>query len=105
MRKNYIKCFLFVITCLFAFNTQSQNIKQLLKQGIEANNRKDYPSSAQIYHQLILLDSSKIEYQLLFADASRLNFDNATALHWYQKIYKKDNGKTYTEVPFHMATL
>jgi hypothetical protein len=94
-----------VITWLFAGNLQSQSIKQLLKQGLEANSRKDYPSAAQIYNQVILQDSSKIEYQLLFADASRLNYDNSAALHWYLKIYKKDNGKTYTEVPFHIATL
>ena len=91
--------------CLFLnFESKSQ-IKQLLKQGLEANENKDYSSAAQIYNQIILIDSSKIEYQLLFADASRLNYDNETALHWYQKIYKKDNGKTYKEVPFYMATL
>ncbi|MCD6016985.1 MAG: hypothetical protein K0S53_106 [Bacteroidetes bacterium] len=105
MRSKSIKFFLFVITWLFAGNLQSQSIKQLLKQGLEANSRKDYPSAAQIYNQVILQDSSKIEYQLLFADASRLNYDNSAALHWYLKIYKKDNGKTYTEVPFHIATL
>jgi len=91
--------------CLFLnFESKSQ-IKQLLKQGLEANENKDYSSAAQIYNQIILIDSSKTEYQLLFADASRLNYDNETALHWYQKIYKKDNGKTYKEVPFYMATL
>jgi alkyl sulfatase BDS1-like metallo-beta-lactamase superfamily hydrolase len=79
--------------CLFLnFESKSQ-IKQLLKQGLEANENKDYSSAAQIYNQIILIDSSKIEYQLLFADASRLNYDNETAFHWYQKIYKKDNGK------------
>ena len=81
----------------------SQNIKRLLKQGAEANEQKDYSSAAQIFNQVILIDSSKIEYQLLFADASRLNYDNDMALHWYEKIYKKDNGKVYTEVPFHIA--
>jgi tetratricopeptide (TPR) repeat protein len=91
--------------CLFLnFESKSQ-IKQLLKQGLEANENKDYSSAAQIYNQIILIDSSKIECQLLFADASRLNYDNETALHWYQKIYKKDNGKTYKEVPFYIATL
>lgn len=91
--------------CLFLnFESKSQ-IKQLLKQGLEANENKDYSPAAQIYNQIILIDSSKIEYQLLFADASRLNYDNETAFHWYQKIYKKDNGKTYKEVPFYMATL
>ncbi|MES2512699.1 MAG: hypothetical protein V4580_01090 [Bacteroidota bacterium] len=81
----------------------SQSIKQFLKQGAEAMSRKDYSSAAQIYNQIILIDSSKIEYQLLFAEASRLNYDNDVSLHWYQKIYKKDNGKTYKEVPFYIA--
>ena len=89
----------------FSVVAYGQSIKQLLKQGIEANAKKDYSSAAQIYTQLILLDSSKVEYQLLVADASRLNYDNTTALHWYQKIYKHDNGRTYKEVPFHIATL
>ncbi|MES2761023.1 MAG: hypothetical protein V4677_02410 [Bacteroidota bacterium] len=81
----------------------SQSIKQLLKQGSEATSKKDYSSAAQYYNQVILIDSSNIEYQLLFADASRLNYDGDVALHWYQKIYKKDNGKTYKEVPFYIA--
>ena len=91
----------------FFFGTTlfSQSTKQFLKLGAEAIENKDYSSAAQYYNQVILMDSSKIEYQLLFADASRLNFDNSVALHWYQKIYKKDNGKTYKEVPFYIATL
>lgn len=105
MQKNRTKKVLIALVCLIITNLHSQNIKHLLKQGLDANNRKDYPSGAQIYNQIILQDSSNIDYQLLFADASRLNYDNSTALHWYQKIYKKDNGKTLTEVPFHIATL
>ncbi len=85
-------------------NTKAQSIKQLLKQGSDAISIKDYSSATQIYNQIILIDSSNVTYQLLFADASRLNYDNATALHWYEKIFKQDNGKTYTEVPFYIAT-
>lgn len=85
-------------------NTQAQSIKQLLKQGSDAMSIKDYSSATQIYNQVILIDSSNVTYQLLFADASRLNYDNATALHWYEKIFKQDNGKTYTEVSFYIAT-
>lgn len=100
------KIFLIIFICCSFFSLQvNAQIKQLLKQGIEANGNKDYSSSAQIYNQVIIIDSSKIEYQLLFADASRLNYDNEAALHWYQKIYKKDNGKVYKEVPFYIATL
>lgn len=96
--------YLFVL-CFLIVALPAQSIKQLLKQGTEAMSKKDYSSAAQIYNQVILIDSSDINHQLLFAEASRLNYDNATALHWYQKIYKKDNGKTYTEIPFHIATL
>jgi hypothetical protein len=95
---------LLVITCLLmSSGLFSQSIKSFLKQGSEAMSKKDYSSAAQIYNQVILIDSSNIEYQLLFADASRLNYDGDVALHWYQKIFKKDNGKTYKEVPFYIA--
>lgn len=99
---------IYLIICVLVLGTgyvSAQSIKQLLKQGIEANAKKDYSSAAQIYTQLILLDSSRIDYQILVADASRLNYDNEYALHWYQKIYKRDNGRTYKEVPFYIATL
>lgn len=99
---NYLKCFIFILLLGWK-NTNSQNIKRLLKQGSDATLQKDFSSAAQIYNQIILIDSSKIEYQLLFADASRLNHDGEAALHWYKKIYKKDNGKLYKEVPFYMA--
>jgi hypothetical protein len=96
--------YLFILCFGMLVNTQAQSIKQLLKQGSDAMGIKDYSSATQIYNQVILIDSSNVTYQLLFADASRLNYDNATALHWYEKIFKQDNGKTYTEVPFYIAT-
>ena len=96
--------YLFILCFGIHLSSQAQSIKQLLKQGSDAMSIKDYSSATQIYNQIILIDSSNVTYQLLFADASRLNYDNATALHWYEKIFKQDNGKTYTEVPFYIAT-
>ena len=103
MSKKYKYTFFLFLFLSLTQVINAQSIKQLLKQGVEAYSRKDYSSVAQIYNQIILLDSSNIEYQLLFADASRLNYDNDVSLHWYQKIYKKDNGKIYKEVPFYIA--
>ena len=103
MSKKYKYTFFLFLFLSLTQVINAQSIKQLLKQGAEAYSRKDYSSVAQIYNQIILLDSSNIEYQLLFADASRLNYDNDVSLHWYQKIYKKDNGKIYKEVPFYIA--
>lgn len=95
----------FILAFAVAKGSYSQTTKQFLKLGAEAMSKKDYPSAAQYYNQVMLIDSSDIEHQLLFADASRLNYDNNTALRFYEKIYKKDNGKTYTEIPFYIATL
>lgn len=103
--KKLFSCLMVLMFLVCANTINAQSIKQLLKQGIEANEKKDYSAAAQIYTQLILLDSSKVEYQILVADASRLNYDNDYALHWYRKIYKRDNGRTYKEVPFHIGTL
>ncbi|MDF2449165.1 MAG: hypothetical protein K0R26_1669 [Bacteroidota bacterium] len=90
---------------LLACSLTSQTVKQYLKLGAEAMEKKDFSSAAQYYNQVMIIDSTKVEYQLLFADASRLNYDNSSALRWYEKIYKKDNGKTYPEIPFYIATL
>lgn len=103
MSKKYMHTLFVFICLLFSQIVNGQSIKSFLKQGSEAMSKKDYSSAAQIYNQIILIDSSNIEYQLLFADASRLNYDGDVALHWYQKIFKKDNGKTYKEVPFYIA--
>lgn len=101
MRNKYLHI---IILFLLAYNSSNaQSVKQLLKLGAEANVKKDYSAAAQYYHKVMLIDSSKVEHQLLYADASRLNFDNSAALRWYEKIYKKDNGKTYTEVPFYIG--
>lgn len=101
MRNKYL--YIIILFLLVYNNSNGQSVKQLLKSGADANAKKDYSSAAQYYHRVMLIDSSKIEHQLLYADASRLNFDNSTALRWYEKIYKKDNGKTYTEVPFYIG--
>jgi hypothetical protein len=95
----------FILVFALAKIPFAQTTKQFLKLGAEAMAKKDYSSAAQYYNQVMLIDSSDIEHQLLFADASRLNYDNSNALRWYEKIYKKDNGKTYTEIPFYIATL
>src|SRR6185437_5731465 len=61
--------------------TFAQSLKKLLKKGNEAMNEKDYFSAAQLYNQVILLDSLTMEHQYLYATASRLNYDNDIALY------------------------
>ncbi len=105
MKITWIHNLIFVFLVVMHLTSPSQSIKQFLKQGAQAIENKDYSSAAQYYNQIILIDSSNADYQLMYADACRLNYDNALALHWYLKVYKKDNGKNHKDVPFYIATL
>lgn len=99
------KTLLLILLFFFYTTTHSQSLKKLLQQGEEAMKEKNYFSAAQIYNQIILIDSSNINYQYLYAEASRLNYDLDIALHWYEKIYRQDNAKTFPETTYWMATL
>ena len=98
-------CFLFLFFILQITSINAQSLKVLLKQGEEAMNDKDYFSAAQIYNRIILMDSANIDFQYKYATASRLNADVEIADHWYQKVFKKDNGKLYPETAFWLATI
>lgn len=98
-------CILFLFLLFCNGVVFSQNLKKLLKQGEEAMKEKDYFSAAQVYNQIILIDSSNLEYQYNYANASRLNFDNDIALHWFQKVYKVDNGKEFPQTPYWIGQL
>ena len=106
MSKRTVRRFILVWALIFTEQTSfSQSIKTLLKQGSEAIADKDYFSAAQIYNHIILLDSSNLQYLYTYATVSRLNFDNDIALHFYEKIYKVDNGKEFGETPFWIGEL
>jgi hypothetical protein len=95
--------FFFLLICCQAVFGQS--LKKLLKQGDEAMKDKDFFSAAQIYNQVILIDSTQLDYLYLYATARRLNFDIDIALHFYQKVYKIDNAKQFPETPFWIGEL
>lgn len=76
-----------------------------MKQGEEAMNDRNYYSAAQIYNQVILIDSTNLQYLYQYASASRLNFDNDIALHFYEKVFKVDNGKEFPETSFWIGEL
>lgn len=99
------KFFLLTAFLFFTSLLSAQSLKNLLKQGEEAMQQKDYFSAAQVYNQIILIDSSAMDYQYKYAQASRLNYDIAIAEHWYRKIYSKDNGKVFPEVSFWLGEI
>ncbi|MFL5754212.1 MAG: tetratricopeptide repeat protein [Bacteroidia bacterium] len=98
-------CILAFFLLFISFSASSQTLKTLLRQGEEAMKEKDYFNAAQIYNQIILVDSSQMDYQYKYAEASRLNYDTDIAEHWYQVVFKKDNGKLYPEVTFWLGEI
>src|ERR1035437_4808568 len=105
MKKGAVISVLFFTSVLFTQSAFSQNLKKLIKQGDEAMGDKDYFSATQIYSQIILIDSTNLTYLYTYATVSRLNFDNDIALHFYEKVYKIDNGNNYPETPFWIGEL
>ena len=99
------KSFFFLIFLFTSSLLSSQSMKKLLKSGEEAMKEKDYFTAAQIYNQIILIDSATLSNQYNYAQASRLNFDINIAEHWYRKVFAKDNGKEYPEVSFWLAEI
>ena len=101
----YRKLFFILAFSFVIFNSYSQNLKKLIKQGDEAIADKNYFAASQIYAQIILIDSSNLQYLYTYATASRQNFDNDIALHFYEKVYKIDNAKEFPETPFWIGQL
>jgi hypothetical protein len=94
-----------VLLACAALPAGAQSLKKLLKQGEEAMSERDYFSAAQIYNQVILIDSANLQYMYQYATASRLNYDNDIALRFYEKVYKVDNAKNFPETPFWIGEL
>ncbi len=104
-----VKCpgfILILIICISnVVSLSAQNLKSLIKQGEQAMQEKDYFSAAQVYNEIILVDSSNMDFQYKYAEASRLNYDLAIAEHWYRKVYVKDNGKNYPEAVYWLGEM
>lgn len=102
------KRFFILLIVSFSFYVQrsfAQGLKYFLKEADASMKEKDYFSAAQYYNQVINIDSTRMDYQYLYAQASRLNFDLDIAEHWYQKVFKKDNGKLYPETAFWLGEI
>lgn len=103
--KGVKKLFFLFLFCFGSFAMSAQSLKSLLKQGEEAMADRNYFSAAQIYNRVIIIDSVTPEYQYLYATASRLNADPEIAAHWYQKVFKKDNARTFPETTFWLGMI
>lgn len=82
----------------------AQKLKTLVAEGKTALEKKEYHLAENYFKMAIGIDSSNIELQYLYAEACRLDLNYGVAERWYNKVYKKDNGKLYPDALYHLAS-
>ncbi|MCC6251588.1 MAG: tetratricopeptide repeat protein [Bacteroidia bacterium] len=89
---------------VFCFNySYAQKLKNFIADGKEALENKEYYLAENYFKKAISIDSTTTELQYLYAEACRLNLNYLVAERWYNKVYKKDNGKQYPDALFNLA--
>lgn len=98
------KTFSLIFVLFFSQITWAQKLKTLVAEGKTALDNKEYYLAENYFKKAISIDSTNIELQYLFAEACRLDLNYQLAERWYNKVYKKDNGKAYPDALLHLAT-
>jgi hypothetical protein len=83
----------------------AQPTKKLIEQAELAMKDKNYYFAEQLYSQILLRDSSKLEFMYKHAEASRLNLDILVADYWYKKVYNLDKENKFPETAFRLASI
>ncbi len=89
---------------LLSHFSMAQKLKTFVADGKKAIENKEYYLAENNFKKAIGIDSTNIELQYLYAEACRLDLNYVVAERWYNKVYKKDNGKVYPDALFHLAT-
>jgi len=84
--------------------TKAQKLKTLVSEGKTALDNKEFYLAENYFKKAIGIDSTNMELQYLYAEACRLDLNYAVAERWYNKVYKKDNGKIYPDALYHLAS-
>ncbi len=99
MKKFFQLCFLLLIS----FQVYGQKLKTLIAEGNKALEDKEYYLAENYFKKAIATDSNSIALQYLYAEACRLDLNYTVAERWYNKVYKKDNGKLYPDALLYLA--
>ncbi len=104
-KNSYIlkKILLYLLLVLFAQSAEAQNLKKLIADGKSALENQEYFLAENYFKKAIDIDSVTTELQYFYAQACRLDLNYGVAERWYQKVYKKDNGKQYPDALFYLA--
>ncbi len=97
---------LLVIACLLlAFTANGQKVKYWLKFGNEAYDEGDYYGASLYYKSAMEVDSFNLEVLHRYAECLRMYNEYEKAEYYYEKLLKKDRGKTYPETQYWLAQM
>ena len=98
--KRFLHFLFFLILTKVSF---AQKLSSLIADGKTAIQNKEYYLAENYFKKAIGIDSTNMELQYLYAEACRLDLNYSVAERWYNKVYKKDNGKVYPDALYHLA--
>ncbi len=98
--KRFLHFLFFLILTKVSF---AQKLSSLIADGKTAIENKEYYLAENYFKKAIGIDSTNMELQYLYAEACRLDLNYSVAERWYNKVYKKDNGKVYPDSLYHLA--
>src|SRR5688500_28117 len=92
-----IRSYLFLLLLIFSLKGSAQSLEQWLGWGDAATGRGEYYGASRFYAEALKLDPGRLAIQWKQAEASRLSeqYDKAAIL--YERVYQKDQGRTYPE--------
>ncbi len=98
--KRFLHLLFILFLCKISF---AQKLSILVAEGNKAIENKEYYLAENYFKKAIGIDSTSMELQYLYAEACRLDLNYSVAERWYNKVYKKDNGKKYPDALYYLA--
>ena len=86
-----VLCLLSVVTC------HAQNSVQFITWGDSAMADEDYYGASKFYAEALLQEGGRMAIQWKYAEACRLSNQYPQAAEAYEKVQRKDMGRTYHE--------
>ena len=88
---------LVVLVCLLVRSSCAQNAAQFVTWGDNAMAIEDYYGASKFYTRAMEMEGGRLELQWKYAEAGRLSNQYSEAAAMYEKVYRKDQGRTYPD--------
>lgn len=86
-----------LIALLLSLGAQAQSVEQWVIWGDASMNRQEYYGASRFYNGALALEPGRMGLQWKQAEACRLSNQYPQAIDLYDRVYRKDMGRTYPD--------